>query len=247
MLHAYASGTIFGEPAGSEPFSVLALHGWGHDHHDFDQLFANWLPTDISALAVDLPGFGATPAPLEPWGSEDYARSLESLFGLFVDRPVLIGHSFGGKVALQLAVLYPERFAGLVLTGVPLIAHATKARTAIHYRLIRTLTRYGLLGERRLEQARQRYGSADYRAVEGVMREILVRSVNESYETALAQVMIPVEMVWGERDTAAPLAQAREAAARFAQANLTVVDAQGHMTPTQSPQPLGAAIGRLLC
>ena len=61
----------------------------------------------------------------------------------------------------------------------------------------------------RMESLRQRYGSEDYRLATGVMRTVHVRAVNEtneSYEEQLRRIACPVELVWGDDDTAAPLA-----------------------------------------
>ena len=71
-----------------------------------------------AAVALDLPGFGATPPPPEPWGSEEYARHLLPLFeepGVLAERIVLVGHSFGGRVGVHLATLVPDRIERVVL------------------------------------------------------------------------------------------------------------------------------------
>jgi pimeloyl-ACP methyl ester carboxylesterase len=231
---------------GAAPFSVLALHGWGRDHHDFDALFASGLPAGISALAVDLPGFGATPPPPSPWGSEQYAEALIGLFGQLTERAVLLGHSFGGRIALQLAADHPGRFGGLVLTGVPLFRDAHAPPPARAYRAIRRLASLHLVPPARLEAARRRHGSADYRAAEGVMREVLVRVVAERYDDLLPRVTAPVELVWGSEDTTTPLRGAERALSLLPRARLTTLEHAGHMVPLEHADVLGAAITRLL-
>lgn len=245
MLHAYAAGSIFGEPQGSPPFSLLALHGWGRDHHDFDQLFSSELPEGVSALSVDLPGFGSTPAPESAWGTEDYARALIGLFDVLCERPVILGHSFGGRIALKIATLYPERVGGLVLTGVPLVA-GRPVRPPWAYRLTRSLARHSLVSEQRLDQARQRYGSRDYINASGVMREILVRVVNERYEQDIAQITTHVEMLWGEQDNVTPLEGAMQAQSLFHDAHLEVLEHQGHLGPVEAPRALGTCVAASL-
>jgi hypothetical protein len=59
-----------------------------------------------------------------------------------------------------------------------------------------------------MEQARQRHGSADYRAAEGIMRDVFVRLVNERYDDELAALRCPVELVWGDDDADVPIAVA---------------------------------------
>ncbi len=80
--------------------------------------------------------------------------------------------------------------------------------------MARALHRARLVGDGRMERARQRYGSADYRAAQGVMRDVLVRLVNERYDDALAALRCPVELVWGDDDAEAPVETARALEAR---------------------------------
>ena len=246
MLHAYCSGTIFGQPSGDEPFSVLALHGWRRDLHDFQALFAGGLPGNVSGLAVDLPGFGASAPPESAWGSAEYAEALAGLLDRMVERPVLLGHSLGGRVALQFAARYPDRVGGLVLTGVPLISNDARSRTRSSYRVLKALARRQLVSRERLERARKRYGSPDYRAADGVMREVLVRMVNERYEHLLPTVKTHVEMVWGDQDTETPVELERQALELFPDASLHVVDQRGHMLPLEAPNELRTAVERCL-
>ena len=105
MLQAFASGRVFGTTHGSGTPWVLALHGWRRDHRDFAATLDG-----IDALAVDLPGFGATPEPDRPWGSADYAEAVAPLLDEVQQPVVLLGHSFGGRVAAHLAA----RHAGAV-------------------------------------------------------------------------------------------------------------------------------------
>jgi pimeloyl-ACP methyl ester carboxylesterase len=109
----------------------------------------------------------------------------------------------------------------------------------------RTLHRVGIVSEARMEALRQKYGSADYRNAQGVMRGVHVRVVNETYDAQIAAIRCPTELVWGDDDTAAPLAVAEELARRIPEARLTVLPGAGHLTPTSSAVALRAALERL--
>jgi pimeloyl-ACP methyl ester carboxylesterase len=204
--------------------------------------------TALDAVALDLPGFGASPPPEEPWGSADYARALspvvEELVGALGRPLVVLGHSFGGRVALELAGGSPDLVGALVLTGVPHlveVGEGGRRKGAVPFRLGRALHRRGLMSDARLDRMRHRYGSADYRASTGVMREVLVRTVNERYDQVLAGVACPVELVWGDDDRDAPLAVARVAETRLRHATLTVCAGAGHLTPLTAAPALRAA------
>jgi pimeloyl-ACP methyl ester carboxylesterase len=69
--------------------------------------------------------------------------------------------------------------------------------------------------------------------------------VNENYEAVLPRVTCPVELVWGDDDTAAPLAVAEAAVSRFGgEATLTIVPGAGHLTPLTAAPALRAALDR---
>ncbi len=224
---------------------MLALHGWRRDHTDFEIVLRR--PDELDALAIDLPGFGATPAPASAWGSARYAEALLPLLEVMAPRVVVVGHSRGGCIAVHLAGMAPSRVVGLVLTGAPLFrASAETGRSPIAFRAVRRLAKAGLVTGERLERWRSRYGSDDYRAATGVMREVLVKLLAEEYEEALSAVSCPVELVWGEQDTAAPLEVARRVQIALPDgAKLTVCAGTGHMTPLEVPDALRQALERL--
>ncbi len=248
---------MFGGAWGPGVPAVVALHGWRRTHDDFAPVFAPLFEAGGSAQAtsaatpptppptaigLDLFGFGATPAPEEPWGSEQYARALVPLFeepGTLADRVVVVGHSFGGRVALHLATMVPDRIERMVLTGVPMLDREGRRSTpALPFRIGRRLHRMGLVGDERMERLRNKYGSADYRAAAGVMRGVFVTLLTENYEEQIAAIGCPVDLVWGELDTEVPVEVAERARGMFASAALTVLPGVGHLTPTEAPDAL---------
>lgn len=247
MLTAFADGTVFGETYGSGPVRVVALHGWGRTRKDFAALLSG---LDVAGVAVDLPGFGASPPPPEPWGAHEYADALEPVLDHVRtgdERLVLLGHSRGGCVAVVLAARRPDAVDGVVCTGAPLVRRSGPSRRApLRYRLGRTLHRWRLVSDARMEALRQRYGSADYRAAQGVQRSTLVRMVNESYEDELGQLTVPLELVWGADDTDVPVEIAERAAELAPRARLTVLEGVGHDTVRHAVADLHAAVVRLL-
>lgn len=230
VLTSLLDGRVMAEKHGSGEATIIALHGWARTRHD-------WAPvlSDLDAVALDLPGFGASAPPETAWSTAEYAAALAPL--LTGAPKVLLGHSFGGRIAVHLARLHPDRVAAVVLTGTPLLRDelgaTNKRKPAAAYRIGRWLHRRGVLSDARMAALREKYGSADYRAATGVMREILVKAVNEDYTAeldALGAAGIPVRLVWGEHDTAAPAAMARNAARRIGPtAELTVVPGSAHL------------------
>jgi pimeloyl-ACP methyl ester carboxylesterase len=229
------------ERHGTQTPTVVALHGWGRSRHDWSDALRG-----LDALAVDLPGFGATPAPPEGWSVAQYARELAPL--LTDSTPtVLVGHSFGGRVACRMAADHPAAVRALVLTGVPLLrSTAPRAKSPLPYRVLRTLRRRGLVPESWLERGRQRYGSTDYRTTTGVMRDVLVKAVNEDYadsRAVLRDAGVPVTLVWGEADDQVSTSVAREARRLLGpSATLEILPGSGHLLDDAMSARLRAAI-----
>lgn len=223
MITALADGRLLAEKTGSVPPTVVAMHGWGRSGNDFAEVVAG-----LDALAIHLPGFGVTPEPSEVWGTDRYADEVAAaLRGM--PPVILLGHSFGGRVAVRLAAKHPELVRGIVLTGVPLLRLTPAPKPALGYRAIRFLAKVGLISQARLEAEKHRRGSADYRAAQGVMRDILVTVIREDYRDDLAKIDAPVRMIWGEHDTAAPT-DAGEAASRLVpNATFRVVPGAAHL------------------
>lgn len=221
-LTALLDGAVLAERTGPAP-RVLALHGWGRTRADL-------LPavSGVAAVVPDLPGFGASSPPPAAWGSKQFAELLAPV--LAEGGWTVVGHSFGGRIAVQLAAGWPELVSELVLTGVPLLRRTpSSGKPPLAFRAVKRLNRLGLLSDDRMEAERRKRGSADYRAAQGVMRDCLVRLVNEDYRDLLSGIAVPVSLVWGASDTAAPLSMAREAQALLPAATLTVSPTSGHL------------------
>lgn len=242
-LKTYADGRLFGERFGAGPVRVVALHGWGRTRSDFDQVLDG-----LDAIALDLPGFGASPAPDDVLGAHGYAAVVAPVVEEIGVPVVLVGHSFGGRVAVALAADRPDLVRALVLAGVPLLHREDRPlrRPPLAYRAVRWAHRVGLVTDERLEREKRRRGSEDYRAATGVMRDILVRAVAETYEDELAAIGCPVRMVWGAADSDVPVAVAERAMALLGDASLEVVPDAGHHVQLRSPDRLRHAIESLL-
>lgn len=246
-LRAAADGRVFAEVLGNSDNLVVFLHGWGRSRTDLRAVGHGI--DDARCVYLDLPGFGASPPPDGPSGARDYAAVVgEAIRELADDWPprrlVLVGHSFGGRVALCVAAQEPN-VAGLLLSGVPLLRRGA-SRPRLSFRLARALHRRGLVSEQAMERRRQRHGSADYRSAQGVMRDVLVQTVAESYDEELSALACPLTLVWGAEDTAAPIDMVRSAEQLVkAPHKLLVLDGVGHDVHRARPEVLSAEIAEL--
>jgi len=242
-LKTYADGRLFGERHGGEPPAVVAMHGWGRSRSDFDVILEG-----LDAVSFDLPGFGASPPPDRVLGAHGYAEVLIPILAEMGRPVVLVGHSFGGRVAVAIAAGRPDLVRGMVLVGVPVLHRTDRRlrRSPLRYRIIKEAHRRGWISDTRLESEKRRRGSADYRAASGVMRDVLVKAVAETYETELSMVQCPVRLVWGETDDDVPVEVARRAAHLLADARLDVVEGVGHHVQLTAPDRVRSVIEELL-
>jgi pimeloyl-ACP methyl ester carboxylesterase len=184
------------------------LHGWGQSKSSLRSL-GELLAADAQVHLIDLPGFGESPRPATDWGTQEYADCiLQYLDEHGVQATVLLGHSFGGRIAVRFASLHPSRVQALVLmsaAGVPRRRSLT-ARVRLWFvrllgLLIKTLDRSDARKWR--TWFGETFGSRDYRAA-GDLRGILVKHVGEDLSAAAREIRCPTLLLWGGQDRETP-------------------------------------------
>ncbi len=231
--------------------SLLLLHGWGVSGEAFAGL-GKTLEDRFAVIAVDLPGFGWSAPPPAAWGSLDYATHIHRFMHVVGIRSAhVLGHSFGGRVAIALAAHFPQRVRRLVLVA---SGGIRPWRTARYYvtvgaaKLVRRLfapSIWGHRGERLRSALLNRFGSRDYRQA-GPMRPTLVKLVNEDARPLLVEVRAPTLIVWGNRDREVPEASMRIMARGIRGARLEILEGAGHFPFVEMPEPFVRLVGDFL-
>lgn len=223
---------IYVQQRGQGP-DVLLLHGWGCSTQLMDGV-ADALAGGMRVTSFDFPGHGQSGRPPRPWGVPEFAGLTRELIERLGLAPCdIVAHSFGGRVTLWLASEHPELVRRVVLTGGAGLRaepdEKSKAR-ARAYRRLRTAAEAlgrvpGLRGasERLREALVQRYGSADYRALDPEMRKTFVRVVGQDLRPCLPRVQAPTLLYWGESDEATPLWMGRMMEKEIPDAGLVTV------------------------
>jgi pimeloyl-ACP methyl ester carboxylesterase len=210
---------------------LVWAHGWGHSHKNLLPVAAG-LGNEYHQYLLDLPGFGETPMPPDPWGTIEYAEYVAAWLREKPRVPrIWIGHSFGCRVGIRLACRYPELLDGLVLVaaaGLPIRRSLiSRMRRGLRKRIFSVLK--ALAGtEAERERLRQRWGSADYRNA-GPLRATFVKVVNENLAGDAARVSLPVALIYGEADTETPVTMGQEFARLMPNAQLHVLQRYGHV------------------
>ena len=179
--------------------AIVFLHGWGQNIQMMEPI-ANPFTKTHHLLIIDLPGFGESEEPKTVWELDEYVEMIhELLTELKIKKPNIIGHSFGGKLALMYGMKYdPKR---LVLLASPYKVKIKELTTK--QKLLRKLKNVPLLGGL-AEWAKKHMGSTDYRNASPRMREILVKHVNTEISDQLDKIKCPSLIIWGTLDEAVP-------------------------------------------
>lgn len=172
---------------------VVLLHGWGQNRHMM-QFIAYHLKDSYQVVNLDLPGFGESETPNTVWSTQDYADFIYDLVQMFDGKNViLIGHSFGARIAFRYALKFPVK--NMILTGA---AGIRPPRSWKYYLKVYTYK----LGKK-LHLPLQK-GSRDYENCTAILRGILVKAVNEDITDSLSSIHVDTLLVFGEQDEETP-------------------------------------------
>lgn len=229
---------------------LILMHGWGCDHTTVRSIAATAAQTH-KVYNIDFPGFGESTEPPQVWGVEEYTRLIEVFAkNEGIEAPVLVGHSFGGRVA----ILYASRNA--VDKVVLVDAAGIKPKRSLKYYAKVYSFKAGkkfwqlVLGkekaQERIEKMRAKRGSSDYANSSPMMRAILSKVVNEDLTDKLPLIKAPSLMIWGENDTATPLADARLMNKLIPDSGLVSFPNCGHYSFLDNPGQFRAVLSSFL-
>ena len=213
---------------------LFLLHGWGCNGEIFNQI-KPFLAESFQVITVDFAGFGKSEEPQSVWGVEEYTRSVEAIAEQEdITNPILIGHSFGGRISIVYASRNATRKVILVdAAGVKPRRSFTYYRKVYTYKLLKRLLPL-LVGKQRaakiIEERRAKSGSADYNNASPMMRAILSKCVNEDLRHLMPKIKAPTLLFWGENDTATPLSDAKRMEKLIPDAGLVVAHGTGHFS-----------------
>lgn len=224
--------------ARSQETVALFLHGWGAA----GKLFGGLLDTvgeKYFTLAPDLPGFGGSEEPAEPWDVDGFVAFVLAFLEQWKPKTVLLfGHSFGGRLSIKLGArkdlpFHVEKIVLFDAAGIlPKrgLSYKLKVGTYKLGKRFLSLPPVRKLFPNALERFKKGKGSADYAAASPVMRACLVKAVNEDLEPLLPEISAPTLLVWGENDTATPLSDGMRMEKAIPDAGLVRLPGAGHFS-----------------
>ncbi|MCH5262894.1 MAG: alpha/beta hydrolase [Lachnospiraceae bacterium] len=229
---------------------VLLLHGWGANITLYAGI-VQVLSQNHRVIALDMPGFGKTSEPPEPWcvdGYVDFVIKFIAAFGL--TKFSVVVHSFGGRVFFKMnarenlpftiekavlidsaGILPKKSFRQKVSLRLYKIGRAVMSTKVLHF-----------LYPDAVDNMRRRRGSADYNSATPTMRATLVKVVNEDLEPFMHLVTCPTLLIWGDLDTATPLSDAKRMEELIPDAGLVVCEGAGHFSFAEQAPKVHAAL-----
>lgn len=247
-LHFSDTGNPQGKP-------VVLMHGWGCEIATVASI-AKALEDSRRVISIDLPGHGKSAEPpllpdSRPWGVEEFADCVEALVdSLGIENPDLIGHSYGGRVAIVIGSRKP--ISRIVLVDSAGIKPRRKLKYYLKVYSFKAQKRLlpFIVGKKRaakiIEKRRAKAGSSDYNNASPMMRMVMSRSVNQDLKHLMPLISASTLLIWGENDTATPLSDARTMEKLIPDAGLVSFKGAGHYSFLDNPAQFKAVIRSFL-
>ena len=231
-------------------YPVVLMHGWGCNHTTLASI-EKLLVGNFKVYNVDFPGFGESSEPSSVWGIEQYTSLMEEFLHVEnVKSPIMLGHSFGGRVG----ILYASRneVRKLILVDA---AGVKPRRTLKYYYKVYTYKAIKKLlpivvgketGGKLIDKYRGKVGSSDYNSASQMMRTIMSKVVNEDLKHVMPLIKCPTLLIWGEKDTATPVKDAKMMEKLIPDAGLVVFNNAGHYSFLDNPYQFAAVVKNFL-
>ena len=224
---------------------ILILHGWGSNSGRWQRVKELLGEKGIEVLVLDLPGFGIIPSPPKPWGREDYIDwILQKVKEKNWEKFNLLGHSFGGGVAVKMATNFSEKIDKLILCA-PAIIKRKSIKTYLFYWLAFLGRRiFSLPGLKTFYPQAQKLvyklaGARDYYVADGIMKETMKKiGKEEDLEMVLERIKTPTLILWGKKDDVLPLKDAYRIKEKIKRSQLRVLPGARHSPHREAPEEL---------
>lgn len=232
---------------------LLILHGWGGSHHSWAKVQAILVDKGYRVIVPDLPGFGDSQEPQKPQTVGNYSDFILKLVDkMNLSSFFLLGHSFGGRVAIKFTKQNPQRVKKLILCD----ASGVKLELDSKAKIVSALSRFGnaLFSKRIFSEFKKSAKSVfhfflrhkDYVRVQGVMRETLKLVIAEDLSHELSAIKVQTLILWGEKDNMVPLKAAYIFKEKIVNSELKIFPKIKHNPHRQIPDELSEIIDQFL-
>lgn len=224
--------------------TVVILQGWGTDLGVYDSVAGAIDGSKYRVIQFDFPGFGGSDEPKEPWDVDGFADFFCKFMEVMqIKKATLIGHSYGGRVIIKLAAResIPFEITNIILidsAGVLPVRTTAQKWKIRKYKILKKFLNmkliYAMFPEV-IDDWRSRQGSADYRNATPMMRQCMVKAINEDLTELLPKIRQEVLLIWGDQDTATPIRDAHIMEEKIPNCGLAVIPGTGHFSFLEKP------------
>lgn len=202
--------------------AVVLLHGWGQNIQMMEPIGNNLINKRV--VIIDLPGHGKSEEPKEAWTVYDYASCIHTLLtNLKIDEPILIGHSFGGKISL----VYASKYKTKKVIGLACPFKKQIVKLSFKTKALKFAKKIPVLNK--LEGfAKKHIGSTDYKNASEMMRKIMVLTVNTDITEDVKKIKCPTLLIWGTNDLQVSIDDAYELEKLIKDCGVVVYDGCTH-------------------
>ncbi len=202
--------SIYYEKYGSGEKSIIILPGWGDTRKTFYYLI-NFLKDNFTIYIIDYPGFGNSPLPKTDLTIYDYANIVNNFIKkLEITAPIIIAHSFGGRIATILTGHYKEKINKLILidaAGIKPKKSLFQKIKQLTYKILKKLLKLlpSKVSKKLSKKITNIFSSTDYLALPDSMKKTFKNIVNEDLKHYLKNIDIETLIIWGKLDKDTPL------------------------------------------
>ena len=232
--------------------ALVILHGWGGSSNSWLKVIEK-LEKDFKIVCPDLPGFGKSETPKSAWDLKDYANWLKKFTeNLKLEKFFLLGHSFGGRIAIKFSVLWPEKVKKLILCN----SAGIKQKKNIKAKIIFSLALLGnaLFSPKILQRFKDKARNlfyilirhSDYAKANETMKEIMKKIIEEDVTGDLSLLKVETLIVWGEKDNILPLDHALIFREKILNSEIKILPKAFHSPHLENPEKLAKIISQFL-
>ncbi|HKZ34273.1 MAG TPA: alpha/beta hydrolase [Patescibacteria group bacterium] len=221
---------------------IVILHGWNLSPFVYSDLKRLLEEKGYAVFVPTLPGFGKEQTLSRTFTLDDYVLTVVDFFARnHMKRAIIIGHSFGGRIALKLAATVPSLVESLVLTGVPGVKTEGKIRLSFFFVLAKVGKYVSFFFPQSLQDVLRKLiyklaRTSDYPKTSGFLRKTFQSIIAEDLTEFFPRITCPVILVWGKKDRIVPVQVAEKMITLFPQAQLSVVEGEAHALPCHSSE-----------
>lgn len=231
---------------------ILILHGWGGSSDSWENVMEIIGGNKFNIICPDLPGFGKSDDPKEPWSINDYISFVfDFIKKLEIDDFILIGHSFGGGLSVKITGEHNNKIKKLVLCNSAVVR--AKERLSLRQKVAKRSAKIAkpfLTSNFYKEKVRPRLepviykiaGNYDYFSANEVMRKTFKKVFVEDLRAYASYIKSPTLIVWGEMDKITPLEDAYALNKIIENSELNIIKNVGHAPHLKSPEELSDII-----